>query len=35
MKGQNINKDKIEVPAIEGTMGENILYVFAGASLAA
>ncbi|MEL4377662.1 DGQHR domain-containing protein [Brucella cytisi] len=28
MKGQNINKDKIEVPAIEGTMGGKTYYMF-------
>ncbi|GBQ38711.1 DGQHR domain-containing protein [Acetobacter fabarum] len=28
MKGQNINKTKIEVPAIEGTMGGKTYYMF-------
>lgn len=28
MKGQTINKDKIEVPAIEGTMGDKTYYMF-------
>lgn len=28
MKGQNINKEKIEVPAIEGTMGGKTYYMF-------
>lgn len=28
MKGQAINKDKIEVPAIEGTMGDKTYYMF-------
>jgi DNA sulfur modification protein DndB len=28
MKGQLINKDKIEVPAIEGTMGDKTYYMF-------
>jgi DNA sulfur modification protein DndB len=28
MKGQNINKGKIEVPAIEGTMGGKTYYMF-------
>ncbi|MFE0019302.1 DGQHR domain-containing protein [Mesorhizobium sp. NPDC059054] len=28
MKGQTINKDRIEVPAIEGTMGDKTYYMF-------
>lgn len=28
MKGQTINKERIEVPAIEGTMGEKTYYMF-------